>query len=196
MNSYNLLYKIIIIGDSNVGKSSLVLRYCDNKFIQNFISTIGIDFKIKTIEIDGMKIKVQIWDTAGQERFRSISKAYYRGSHGIILVYDVTDKQSFNNLKIWINQLNDMKEKPCIVVGNKLDTDKREVTHEDAKKILTGYDYFETSAKNNIGVTEMFEYLIQKVHANNYVVNFTTTIKNPQTQNMNLETTKNAKCCY
>lgn len=196
MNSYNLLYKIIIIGDSNVGKSSLVLRYCDNKFIQNFISTIGIDFKIKTIEIDGMKIKVQIWDTAGQERFRSISKAYYRGSHGIILVYDVTDKQSFNNLKIWINQLNDMKEKPCVVVGNKVDTDKREVTYEDAKNFLTGYDYFETSAKNNIGVNEMFEYLIQKVHTNNYVVKSTTTIKNSQTQNMNLETTKNVKCCY
>ncbi|AQK94281.1 Ras-related protein RABE1c [Zea mays] len=93
---YDYLIKLLLIGDSGVGKSCLLLRFSDGSFTTSFITTIGIDFKIRTIELDGKRIKLQIWDTAGQERFRTITTAYYRGAMGILLVYDVTDESSFN----------------------------------------------------------------------------------------------------
>ncbi|KAJ7159423.1 P-loop containing nucleoside triphosphate hydrolase protein [Mycena filopes] len=95
---YDFLIKLLLIGDSGVGKSCLLLRFCDDAWTPSFITTIGIDFKIRTIELDGRRIKLQIWDTAGQERFRTITTAYYRGAMGILLVYDVTDERSFNSL--------------------------------------------------------------------------------------------------
>merc|ERR1711966_349389 len=94
---YDYLFKLLLIGDSGVGKSCLLLRFADDKWTDSYISTIGVDFKIRTIELDGKTIKLQIWDTAGQERFRTISSTYYRGAHGIIVVYDITDNESFNN---------------------------------------------------------------------------------------------------
>lgn len=94
---YDYLIKLLLIGDSGVGKSCLLLRFSDGSFTTSFITTIGIDFKIRTIELDGKRIKLQIWDTAGQERFRTITTAYYRGAMGILLVYDVTDESSFNS---------------------------------------------------------------------------------------------------
>ena len=101
---YNHLVKLLLIGDSAVGKSCLLLRYSDDQFSSSFITTIGIDFKIKSVEVDGKKIKLQIWDTAGQERFRTITQAYYRGAMGILLVYDVSNEQSFLNVKQWMRQ--------------------------------------------------------------------------------------------
>ncbi|KDN39605.1 hypothetical protein RSAG8_08761, partial [Rhizoctonia solani AG-8 WAC10335] len=98
---YDFLIKLLLIGDSGVGKSCLLLRFCDDAWTPSFITTIGIDFKIRTIELDGKRIKLQIWDTAGQERFRTITTAYYRGAMGILLVYDVTDEKSFNNIRTW-----------------------------------------------------------------------------------------------
>ncbi|KAJ8538363.1 hypothetical protein K7X08_014903 [Anisodus acutangulus] len=95
---YDYLIKLLLIGDSGVGKSCLLLRFSDGSFTTSFITTIGIDFKIRTIELDGKRIKLQIWDTAGQERFRTITTAYYRGAMGILLVYDVTDESSFNRV--------------------------------------------------------------------------------------------------
>ena len=99
---YDYLFKIVLVGDSGVGKSSLVLKYTDDVYNDNFISTIGVDFKIHTININGKQVKLQIWDTAGQERFKSITASYYKGAHCIIFVYDITDSQSFLNLKKWI----------------------------------------------------------------------------------------------
>merc|ERR1711912_135464 len=97
--------KLLLIGDSGVGKSCLLLRFAEEQFTESYISTIGVDFKIRTIELEGKTIKLQIWDTAGQERFRTISSTYYRGAHGIIVVYDVTNAESFNNAPRWISEI-------------------------------------------------------------------------------------------
>ena len=101
---YDHLFKLLIIGDSGVGKSSLLVRFADNTFSGNYITTIGVDFKIRTIEINGERVKLQIWDTAGQERFRTITSTYYRGTHGVIVVYDVCSGDSFANVKRYVNK--------------------------------------------------------------------------------------------
>ena len=99
---YDHLFKLLIIGDSGVGKSSLLVRFADNTFSGNYITTIGVDFKIRTINVNGERVKLQIWDTAGQERFRTITSTYYRGTHGVIVVYDVTSGESFVNVKRYV----------------------------------------------------------------------------------------------
>ncbi|XWS59775.1 hypothetical protein CRYUN_Cryun08bG0150400 [Craigia yunnanensis] len=123
---YDYLIKLLLIGDSGVGKSCLLLRFSDGSFTTSFITTIGIDFKIRTIELDGKRIKLQIWDTAGQERFRTITTAYYRGAMGILLVYDVTDESSFNNIRNWIRNIEQHASDNVnkILVGNKADMDE------------------------------------------------------------------------
>ena len=136
--NYDHLIKLLVIGDSGtlysifnsagVGKSCLLLRFCDDSFTPSFITTIGIDYKIRSMEIDGKRIKMQIWDTAGQERFRTITSAYYRGAMGIMLVYDVTDERSFNNVRNWVKNVeqNASEGVNMILVGNKTDmSDKR-----------------------------------------------------------------------
>ena len=97
-NDYDYLFKVLIIGNSGVGKSCLLLRFAENMFSDNYISTIGVDFKIRKMELDGKSVKLQIWDTAGQDRFRTIIKSYYRGSNGIIVVYDITDRETFEQV--------------------------------------------------------------------------------------------------
>ena len=131
------LFKLLLIGDSGVGKSCLLLRFADDTYTESYISTIGVDFKIRTIELDGKTIKLQIWDTAGQERFRTITSSYYRGAHGIIVVYDVTDVESFNNVKQWLHEIDryacDNVNK--LLVGNKCDlTSKKVVEYQTAKE--------------------------------------------------------------
>jgi len=152
---------MLLIGDSGVGKSCLLLRFCDDAWTPSFITTIGIDFKIRTIELDGKKIKLQIWDTAGQERFRTITTAYYRGAMGILMVYDVTDEKSFQNIKIWHSAVEQHASEGVnkILIGNKCDWDeKRSVSLEDGRRLADelGVRFLETSAKANEGVEEAF----------------------------------------
>ncbi|CAH8336835.1 unnamed protein product [Eruca vesicaria subsp. sativa] len=133
---YDYLFKLLLIGDSGVGKSCLLLRFADDSYVESYISTIGVDFKIRTVEQDGKTIKLQIWDTAGQERFRTITSSYYRGAHGIIIVYDVTDEESFNNVKQWLSEIDRYASDTVnkLLVGNKCDlTENRAVPYETAK---------------------------------------------------------------
>ncbi|CAO3594581.1 unnamed protein product [Absidia cylindrospora] len=159
--SYDYLIKLLLIGDSGVGKSCLLLRFSDDSFTPSFITTIGIDFKIRTIELDGKRIKLQIWDTAGQERFRTITTAYYRGAMGILLVYDVTDERSFANVRNWFSNIEQHANEGVnkILIGNKCDMEeKRVVTKEQGEALASELDiqFMETSAKANIGVEEAF----------------------------------------
>jgi len=158
---YDYLIKLLLIGDSGVGKSCLLLRFSDDSFTPSFIATIGIDYKIKTIEIDGVKIKLQVWDTAGQERYRTITNAYYRGAMGILLVYDVTNAKSFENIRSWIRNVEQHASENVnrILIGNKCDMiDKRIVDTPHGQSIADEYNikFFEASAKNNINVEEAF----------------------------------------
>eukprot|EP01100_Stratorugosa_tubuloviscum_P007234 TRINITY_DN302_c0_g1_i2.p1 TRINITY_DN302_c0_g1~~TRINITY_DN302_c0_g1_i2.p1 ORF type:complete len:216 (-),score=111.44 TRINITY_DN302_c0_g1_i2:27-674(-) len=159
--AYDYLIKLLLIGDSGVGKSCLLLRFSDDSFTPSFITTIGIDFKIRTIELDGKKIKLQIWDTAGQERFRTITTAYYRGAMGILLVYDVTDEKSFSNIRNWMRNIEQHATESVnkMLIGNKCDmVDKRAVESDRGKALAAEYgiNFLETSAKNSINVEEAF----------------------------------------
>jgi len=145
--AYDYLIKLLLIGDSGVGKSCLLLRFSDESFTPSFITTIGIDFKIRSIEMDGKKIKLQIWDTAGQERFRTITTAYYRGAMGIIMVYDVTDEKSFINIRNWMRNIEQHASEDVnkILVGNKCDlSDKRLIDFDRGKALASEFqiDFF------------------------------------------------------
>ncbi|KMZ58530.1 Ras-related protein RIC1 [Zostera marina] len=158
---YDYLFKLLLIGDSGVGKSCLLLRFADDSYLESYISTIGVDFKIRTVEQDGKTIKLQIWDTAGQERFRTITSSYYRGAHGIIVVYDVTDQESFNNVKQWLNEIKKYASDNVnkLLVGNKCDmTSERVVSYEMGKAFADeiGIAFLETSAKNATNVEQAF----------------------------------------
>jgi len=158
---YDYLFKLLLIGDSSVGKSCLLLRFADDSYVDTYISTIGVDFKIRTVELDGKTVKLQIWDTAGQERFRTITSSYYRGAHGIIIVYDVTDMESFNNIKQWLSEIDRYaSDSVCkLLVGNKCDlVDNKVVDTEKAKAFADslGIPFIETSAKESINVEEAF----------------------------------------
>ncbi|KAM0891083.1 hypothetical protein ACQ4PT_026631 [Festuca glaucescens] len=155
------LFKLLLIGDSSVGKSCLLLRFADDAYVDTYISTIGVDFKIRTVELDGKSVKLQIWDTAGQERFRTITSSYYRGAHGIIIVYDVTDRESFNNVKQWLSEIDRYaSDSVCkLLVGNKCDlVDSKVVDTEEAKAFAEslGMTFLETSAKESINVETAF----------------------------------------
>ncbi|XP_072340180.1 ras-related protein Rab-35 isoform X1 [Scyliorhinus torazame] len=171
---YDHLFKLLIIGDSGVGKSSLLLRFADNTFSGSYITTIGVDFKIRTVDVNGEKVKLQIWDTAGQERFRTITSTYYRNTHGVIIVYDVTSPESFVNVKRWLHEITQNCDTVTkILVGNKNeDPSRRQVEFADAKRFSEqmGICLFETSAKENTNVEEMFNavtYMVLKCKKDN-----------------------------
>ncbi|AET41142.1 Rab family GTPase SEC4 Ecym_7305 [Eremothecium cymbalariae DBVPG len=157
---YDSIMKVLLVGDSGVGKSCLLVRFVEDKFSPSFITTIGIDFKIKTVDIDGKKIKLQLWDTAGQERFRTITTAYYRGAMGIILVYDVTDERTFENIRQWFSTVNQhaTEDAQILLVGNKKDMDTRAVTYEQGESLAKelGVPFIEASAKDDENVSDIF----------------------------------------
>ncbi|KAI8988740.1 small GTP-binding protein [Pilobolus umbonatus] len=158
---YTYLFKLLLIGDSGVGKSCLLLRFTDDTYTESYVSTIGVDFKIKTINLDGKSCKLQIWDTAGQERFRTITSSYYRGAQGIIVVYDVTDRKSFKKVKDWLKEIDKHASNDVcrLIVGNKSDmTDERQISFTSAKKWADSIHVpiLETSAKNASNVEQVF----------------------------------------
>lgn len=167
---YEYLYKIVLIGDSGVGKTNLLERLAHNRFNTSTRSTIGVEFDTKCFVVDGKKIKAQIWDTAGQERYRAITSAYYRGAVGAIVVYDITRKESFESAtNQWIKQLKDNSEGGIVIslVGNKTDlSEKRQVNFQAAREAaqIGGYQLTETSALSDLNVQEAFQSLVEKIY--------------------------------
>ncbi|KAL5016871.1 hypothetical protein ScPMuIL_006460 [Solemya velum] len=163
-------FKLLIIGDSGAGKSCLLHRFCENVFSEHHITTIGFDYNTWVLEIEGEKVELQIWDTAGQERFRTITSTYYRGAHGVIVVYDVTDGASFANVKTWLKEIDQncgANQISKILVGNKDDDpDRKVVLTQDAQMFAEhmGIQLYETSAKENLNVKEMFLAITKLVH--------------------------------
>jgi small GTP-binding protein len=161
-------FKLLTIGESGVGKTCILLRYTDNKFSKHHLTTIGIDFKTKIINYFTHKIKLYIWDTAGQERFRNIAQQYYHGSDGIFLVFDVTDRVSYDKVTEWMKQIlsyNTKDKIAIILLGNKIDADNRTVTTEEGTNLAKefGIKYFETSALTNFNLDESFNCMIEEI---------------------------------
>lgn len=160
---YDLLFKLIVVGESGVGKSSLILRYAENVFNPSFIPTIGVDFKFKDATRDGKHIKMQIWDTAGQQRFREITTSFFRGSHGAMVVYDCTDSHSFRSVPQWVAQVRQIAgEVPVLIVASKLDADKVAVPRSQGQEMAQelGCQFIECSSAQGVNITEAFETLI------------------------------------
>jgi Ras-related protein Rab-1A len=167
-SDYDHLLKYLIIGNSGVGKSCLLLRYSENEYSDKHIITIGVDFKIKSLTIDGQKVKTNIWDTAGQERFKNITVSYYKGASGVMLVYDITDKESFDKLGDWLIEVE--KNAPSnvykILIGNKSDLgDQRQVTYDQGKEFADTYEmkFIETSAKSSLNVEDAFTTMTKEI---------------------------------
>ena len=159
--------KIMLLGESQIGKTSLIQRYVKNNFNLSYITTVGIDFQLKQIKMNNKSIKLQIWDTAGQERFKNITKSYFHSSDGFIVGYDITSRLSFTNVSTWLKEINDNapEEIQKILIGNKCDLNEREVTTEEGQKLAeeNGMKFFETSAKNDINVKETFESITKDI---------------------------------
>ncbi|KAN0003843.1 hypothetical protein ACTFIZ_010017 [Dictyostelium cf. discoideum] len=163
---YEYLFKFIFVGDSGVGKSSILLRFADDTFFETYISTIGVDFKIKTVYVEGKAIKLQIWDTSGQERFRVHNNSQYRGCHGVMVVYDVTDQRSFENVPKWIQEIERYAHENItkMVIGNKNDLiSQRVVDPFLAQEFADSLDitFKETSAKQAINIEDAFITLVK-----------------------------------
>ena len=167
-----ILFKILLLGDWSVGKTCFLMRYTENTFNDIHLSTIGIDYKFKSLTLDdGQKLKIQIWDTAGQERYKSITKSYIKGANGIILIYDVTSKKSFEGIQNWVKQLKELPSRICIAIAaNKIDKDNRVISTDEGTKFSKeiGYPFFETSAKDGTNIDECFDSLIKQIY-NNYI---------------------------
>jgi len=169
---YECLFKLVIVGDSGVGKSSLLLRFADDSFNDTYLTTIGVDFRFRTLNVDGKNLKLQIWDTAGQERFRTITNAYYKGADGIIMVYDTTNQSTFDNMEnYWMKEVESYGQEgvEVVLIGNKVDVKgseegvKRETAESYAKE--KGMQFAECSAKTAEGVTDAFLELTRKLMA-------------------------------
>ena len=194
MSTDEYVYKVLLLGDTTVGKTCFLMKYTDKTFQDIHMATIGLDYRLKSMKLkSGKNIKLQIWDTAGQDRFRAITKNYYKGSHGIILIYDVTNVQTFENVKQWVSQIREEASANVIIyiAGNKIDMEEeRKVNKEEGEKLAEelGFPFVETSAKSGININETFEDLVEridKIYGNS-----------PQkvTRN-NLYRAKDKKCC-
>lgn len=197
---YDYLFKVLLIGDSGVGKSCILLRFADDVYSESYISTIGVDFKIKTITRNGNTIKLQIWDTAGQERFRTITSSYYRGAHAIILAFDLTDRKSFEQIGHWMGEIERFATENVFVllIGTKADLrEDHVITKNDIDMVCNTHklDYVETSAKNNENIDELFNKVCDSTYlmkvANNGMNNQNIVVEGKR----NTKQIKNNNCC-
>ena len=207
MTNYSYLLKYIIIGDPSVGKSNLLMKFANNKFTEEYEATIGVEFGVKNITLDNQIYRIQIWDTAGQENFRSITRAYYKNCVCAMVVYDITNKKSFDNVQNWIKDVitNSPKTVLIILIWNKIDLiDKRQVSFDDGQEfaINQGIIFMETSAKTGDGVEEIFKKSAQEIKKrigeNYYDLNSETCgIKKGKnnTVNLNNEKSKDRRGC-
>ena len=164
MTEYDALYRVILVGNSCTGKSSILIRLCDNKFRETYLSTIGIDFKIRIFAVEGKKVKLQLWDTAGQERFHNITTSYYKKAHAVVIVFDLTDINSFNSIEKWVSEAQQLAPHSSrrLLIGSKSDiTGKRVVSFEDASNMAKEFkmNYVEVSSKTGSNIQEAFESL-------------------------------------
>ena len=198
-NSYDYLFKIILIGDSGVGKTCLLKRYTEHVYMDNVSSTIGVDFKLKTIRINGKNAKLQIWDTAGQERFNSIVSNYYRGANGVFIVFDMLNKETFVNARKWIKEFqekNTNKEAEIFLLGNKVDEiEKIEVSRDEINDFCGEFNirrcnFLEVSAKTDFKVEEAFVNLTK-----NMISRFGSRIVHRTNKHTLYENRRNSGCC-
>ena len=203
---YDILFKLILVGDSGVGKTNILSRYINNEYSSNSESTVGVEFSTKMLNKNNKKIKVQIWDTAGQERYKSITSVFYKGAKGGFIVYDITRKDTFNSTDKWINDLkmNGDENISLILIGNKSDLqDQREVSLEDMTKKaeLFGVNFCETSALNNTNIDKVFdivvEDMIKKFDGKNELNSNLNekNMKGVELNNEKKEEVKKKKCC-
>ena len=169
-------FKILTIGESGVGKTCILRRFVENKFFKTHLATIGIDFRTKARKVYGKDIKLKIWDTAGQERYHNITNQIFKGSDGIILVFDVTEDNSFSKIQDWIEQVKSnvsQKEISLILIGNKCDIEERVISKEKGKELakILNIDYYETSALNGTGINEAFEGITKTIMKRKNIIN-------------------------
>lgn len=193
------IYKLLLLGNSGVGKTCLLLRYCDNIYNESHVATIGIDYLIKQVQYKNKSIKLQIWDTAGQDRFRSITQSYFKGSQGVMLVYDVTSMDSFNSVKHWVTQIKEnVKDNDIVILllGNKLDSDNREVESNLAEEFADENNllFMEASAKDNINVAKAFEKLYINIYDSG-IVGRETIKKVMIKEELQAESSASSSCC-
>ena len=168
--NYDQKCQLLIIGDSTVGKTSIITRFANGTFDSNYLATVGLDNFTKDEIIDNKTIRIKIWDTAGQERYKSLTKGFFRNAEGVMLVYDVTNSETYENLKYWMQSIKNnlgenMGEIPIIIIGNKIDCQEREVSVEEAENFWKdqGFPYFETSAKTRENIENTIKFLVKKV---------------------------------
>ena len=205
LDEYDFLFKLIIVGDSNVGKTNIMSKYIHNTFNYTSKSTIGVEFGTKIVKIDNKKIKAQIWDTAGQERYKSITSAYYKGAKGALIVYDITNKFTFESVDKWVQDLNSYGDKnlTLLLVGNKSDLeDKRQIMKEDGEEKAKSFNlgFIETSACSGDNIDQAFDIMLKEV-LKKYVVENDINDEFEASGGKNIELdkkdnkTKKKKCC-
>ena len=167
--NYDFQFKILFLGESQVGKTSIILRYTENKFESNSLSTLGMDLVYKYVKMDNLKIRLDLWDTAGEERFKNITKNYFKGANGIIFVYSLAKLETLTRLKNWIEDVEEnlsLNDLEMVVAGNKSDLEEeRDISKEIVENFLQKYNLknFEVSAKKGEGINEIFDFLVKKL---------------------------------
>ena len=169
---FDVKYKIIVLGESKVDKTQLIKRYTKDQFGGVYLTTVGMDFQDKIIELEDKKVRLQVWDTAGQERFRNVTKSYFQSSQGLVLVYDITDRESFEKLNFWVDNIknNAPENVKLILVGNKCDlANERKVSYEEGENYAKNLNikFFEASARDGTNVNELFFYLANEIYQDN-----------------------------